>query len=166
MGLDIDFNKLHQDYEKFLEETSWYVGAQQRNLYELNYLMLGVGGEAGESVDAFKKIVRKYEMRFELNVVEPKMVMKLLDELGDVMWYYMRTLDILGVKPCDILIMNTLKLHERLNGMPTEWKITQFGKENIEWPLTSISYEGASRLMQRIETQIIEASTHNSGAKI
>lgn len=69
--------------------------------------VLGLAGEAGECCD----IVKKYKYQgHELNKE------KLLDELGDVLWYIAETASGLGVTLEEVAQYNLDKLHKRYHG--------------------------------------------------
>lgn len=69
--------------------------------------VLGLAGEAGECCD----IVKKYKYQgHELNKE------KLLDELGDVLWYIAETASGLGVTLEEVAEYNLNKLHKRYHG--------------------------------------------------
>lgn len=84
----------------------------------LTYAILGVGGEAGEVLEAYKKamregfpgLLRRSDNRFPL-----------LDELGDTMWYVARTAKLLDVSLEFVARMNMMKLsHRDLHGKEGE----------------------------------------------
>ena len=69
--------------------------------------VLGLAGEAGECCD----IVKKYKYQgHELNKE------KLMDELGDVLWYIAETASGLGVTLEEVAQYNLDKLHKRYHG--------------------------------------------------
>lgn len=68
---------------------------------------LGLGGEAGEVADTIKKILfHEMEVTSEVRV-------KLLKELGDVLWYVAFTARTLDSDIQEIMGMNVAKLSER-----------------------------------------------------
>ena len=128
-------NTLTFEYTDYQIKTTWYAHANENNAPELSYLALGLAGEAGEFADAVKKLVREvgqrdddaYYREMKLHVRD-----KLIDELGDVLWYLNKLTTFFGLTIEDLMIANTVKLHER-------WGIPN----NVEWPFTHISYEDA-----------------------
>ena len=76
----------------------------------LTYAMLGLAGETGEVVDAYKKAMR---------MVAPDEVPKtcwrnqLLDELGDVLWYLTKVVHELDSDLETVARMNMRKLAQR-----------------------------------------------------
>jgi NTP pyrophosphatase (non-canonical NTP hydrolase) len=73
------------------------------------YLGLGLAGETGEVVDILKKIIRADEEERK----KYKAKEKLHDELGDVLWYWVRICDAFGFSPSAIMDANIEKLQER-----------------------------------------------------
>lgn len=71
---------------------------------ELLHACVGLAGEAGEVLDIAKK-VWAYD--------KPLDVVKLLEELGDVRYYYQAALNFLGVSDMDIKLLNMHKLDKR-----------------------------------------------------
>ena len=78
----------------------------------LEYLTLGLTGEAGEIANKVKKLIRdgadREEHHAKLNAVG--------HELGDVMWYVMQACIGLGVDLNDVIEMNIDKLKSRYPG--------------------------------------------------
>ncbi len=72
----------------------------------LEYLTLGLASEAGEVSGAVKKYIRK---DYDLDVAKEK----LTKELGDVMWYWARLCDELGLNPETVMAENINKLLNR-----------------------------------------------------
>jgi NTP pyrophosphatase (non-canonical NTP hydrolase) len=67
------------------------------------YHALGLAGETGEVVDCIKKGVRDGTLDRE----------KLIKEMGDMLWYWIRLCKIFGLPPEDIAYENLLKLEDR-----------------------------------------------------
>ncbi len=72
----------------------------------LEYLTLGLASEAGEVSGVVKKYIRQ---DFDLNVAQEK----LGKELGDVIWYWARLCDELGLDPQQVMEDNINKLQNR-----------------------------------------------------
>lgn len=72
----------------------------------LEYLTLGLASEAGEVSGVVKKYIRQ---DFSLENAQEKLV----KELGDVLWYWARLCDELGLNPEDIMEQNIQKLQQR-----------------------------------------------------
>ena len=70
----------------------------------INYMALGLAGEAGEVANKVKKVMRDGT---ELNVPD------IMSELGDVLWYVAGMATILGISLADIAEGNLAKLHDR-----------------------------------------------------
>lgn len=71
---------------------------------ELHHHTTGMAGEAGELLDATKK-VWIYE--------KPVDVAHIIEEMGDLRWYYQAMLNTLGLSDEDIQAANTVKLMKR-----------------------------------------------------
>jgi len=71
--------------------------------------------EAEKSSTGFGEVLGKFKkhMRGDKMVVED-FNNALVAEMGDVMWYYARILDVLGVSFYDVMIGNIQKLHSRM----------------------------------------------------
>ena len=74
----------------------------------LMYVGLGLAGEAGEIANQIKKITRD-----DGGMVTTSRRDKLFDELGDVMWYWLRACAELGFDPDEVVQANQTKLARR-----------------------------------------------------
>jgi NTP pyrophosphatase (non-canonical NTP hydrolase) len=71
---------------------------------KLNLGALGLAGESGEVIDQIKKhLFQGHEINQE----------KMLDELGDVLWYYMLILKAMGFTLQEVMGCNIEKLRRR-----------------------------------------------------
>lgn len=89
-------------------QTAVYPFAGLANVQGLMYVGLGLAGEAGEIANQVKKIARDNG-----GMVTDDRRAKILDEMGDVMWYWLRLCHELGFDPYDVLAHNQKKLSER-----------------------------------------------------
>jgi len=113
----IGSSRVVEEYQEFIKATKWYEHAGEKTQREVNYLILGLAGETGEVADYFKKIVREAGMINDaayIQLMADGGTDKLLDELGDVAWYFFNLLDTLGINLETLLIQNAYKLHQRL----------------------------------------------------
>ena len=78
------------------------------NRYPLWYYALGLGGEAGESVDKIKKIFRN-----DRGVVTDEARLALALELGDTLWYLTRIAAKIDVTLGEVARLNIEKLADR-----------------------------------------------------
>ncbi len=124
-----------EEYQRFLNDTSWYTHTNEHNAPELMYLTLGLAGESGEFADAVKKIIRvsgtNDDESFKALLLEKGGEEKLLEELGDVLWYLTKLADFLGTSTEDLMVENTYKLYNRLNDR------NQFPEGTLKWPFTN-----------------------------
>ena len=89
-------------YMKFTQDT-----AQYPKEVEMEYLMLGLANEVGEGLGKYKKYLRGDKM------IRQDFEKALLDELGDVMWYFVRICDVLNVTLYEVMSKNIEKLSRR-----------------------------------------------------
>jgi NTP pyrophosphatase (non-canonical NTP hydrolase) len=93
------------EYQKYTNETAIY---PEENAME--YLVMGLVGEAGEVANKYKKVIR--DKGGEMTHDDRKNLAK---ELGDVLWYQARIADELGVDFSVVAMDNINKLFDRLN---------------------------------------------------
>jgi|ERR1017187_625230 NTP pyrophosphatase (non-canonical NTP hydrolase) len=92
-------------YQQAAQETAQYPG---RGEYEgIFYVSLGLGGESGEVLDEVKKSWRND------GEITPERREKILEELGDVLWYVAMLCSELGAPMESVAYNNTVKLAER-----------------------------------------------------
>lgn len=75
-----------------------------------SYLVLGLVGESGEVADKVKKCIRDSG-----GVLSASGKEKLVDELGDVLWYVARLSEVLDVSLSDVATRNLEKLQSRMD---------------------------------------------------
>ncbi len=92
-------------YQRAAESTAQYPGLGELN--GLFYTALGLGGESGEVLDEIKKMWRSG------GVMTEKRRAKILEELGDVLWYVAMMCTELGQPLEWVAYNNTVKLAER-----------------------------------------------------
>lgn len=100
VGLRIDDNEL-PEYHQFVTNL-FKDGAKASE--ELHHATTGISGEAGEILDLSKK-VWVYE--------KPLDIFHLLEELGDLRFYYQAVLNMLRLTDADIVALNMNKLAKR-----------------------------------------------------
>jgi NTP pyrophosphatase (non-canonical NTP hydrolase) len=74
----------------------------------LNYAVVGLCGEAGELANQMKKVLRD-----DAGKVTPGRRNKMIDELGDILWYCAAVADEIGVSLSYVAGANLSKLQER-----------------------------------------------------
>lgn len=97
-----------EDFKEATNETAIYPGVGTGSVAELSYLALGLAGEAGETVDCIKKIVRGLTPEWE-----QAQKLKAAKECGDTLWYLVRLIQALGYNEEDIMWWTVQKLEER-----------------------------------------------------
>ena len=137
--MEIELSQVGEEYRKFLNDTSWYTHTNEHNAPELMYLTLGLSGESGEFADAVKKIIRVCgshdDESFKTLITCPGMgEEKLLEELGDVLWYLTKLADFIGVSTSTLMVLNAYKLYNRLI------ERGQFTAETMPWPFEQKAY--------------------------
>lgn len=137
-------------YQKWQDLTSWYKHSGERDTFELSYLVMGLAGESGEATDCVKKLLRKHgDQAWELSTDEERR--KFTHEVGDVLWYVVRTCTFLGITLEDLMIVNMVKLFDRMN------ERQESGLGEIEWPFEELDYYSAKDFVKQIEQRIYEA---------
>ena len=91
-------------YTEFTRDTALYPKD-----VEMEYLMIGLANEVGEVLGKYKK-----HLRGDMMVLQDFRD-GLIDELGDVMWYFARICDTLDVKIYEVMARNIDKLTDRLD---------------------------------------------------
>lgn len=89
-------------YTEFTRDT-----AQYPKDVEMEYLMIGLANEVGEVLGKYKK-----HLRGDVMVLQDFRD-AMIDELGDVMWYFARICDTLDVKMYEVMERNISKLISR-----------------------------------------------------
>ncbi|HZX14045.1 MAG TPA: nucleoside triphosphate pyrophosphohydrolase family protein [Thermodesulfobacteriota bacterium] len=79
------------------------------NESKIIYPVLGLVGEAGETANLIKKVIRDSSGNFN----NPEFISKLKDELGDVLWYLAAICEDLNLNLSDIAARNLNKLEDR-----------------------------------------------------
>lgn len=79
-----------------------------RSTLGLNYTLLGLGNEAGEVLGKLKKMYRD-----DGGVLTHERQEAIVDELGDVLWYFARACEEAGVDPSNVAYRNIAKLRDR-----------------------------------------------------
>ena len=92
-----------ESYKQFTRET-----AQYPKEVEMEYLMLGLANEVGEVLGKYKKYLRGDKM------IRQDFEKALVDEMGDVMWYFVRICDMLDVTLYEVMTRNINKLSKRV----------------------------------------------------
>ena len=100
----MDFN----EYQKKTRETAEYGGGYGLGIMALVYTVLGLNGEAGEVAEILKKEIRKGNVTLSIDAKA-----RILDELGDVLWYLASICHELGVELNWVAGQNLDKLQER-----------------------------------------------------
>lgn len=122
------------DYMIKTRETATYPEAMREGALGLSYLGLGLGGESGEvqgkigewaemymllpmlglhlgkKSSAAQEKIKKY-LRGDFGISELRSQVR--KELGDVIWYWVRICDALGIVPEEVLQENLSKLADR-----------------------------------------------------
>lgn len=91
-------------YQTWTEKTAVYPAKES-----IYYTSLGLAGECGEVCNQVKKIIR--DDHGELTEARRE---KLIDELGDVAWYFARLATALNIPLSELLARNVTKLEDRL----------------------------------------------------
>jgi len=94
---------------RVLDFTTYQQAAHETAVYPqdraLEYVALGLAGEAGEVANKIKKLIRDGDERGKREVIA--------SELGDVLWYVAELASVLGANLDDIAKCNIAKLNDR-----------------------------------------------------
>lgn len=104
-----------EQLDRYYEAVNYaihYKDAGRSTFAEYAYLGLGIAGEAGESVDCIKKIYGMVGTNWDEDKYQDQKA-KLKLELGDLLYYVVRTIKAFGWTPQEILDANIAKLAER-----------------------------------------------------
>ena len=93
------------DYQGIIETFAVY--PRDNELAAISYLALGLNGEAGEVADQVKKAIRND------GEISAERRAKILDEIGDVLWYITRLAIEFDTPLADIARANVDKLEKR-----------------------------------------------------
>lgn len=96
------------EYQKIAFSTDVAPEVNDWNNPKLFEKLLGLTGEAGETADKFKKILRD-----KGGVVSDSDKKEIVKELGDVLWYIAVISEHLGVKLSDVAKINNEKIASR-----------------------------------------------------
>ena len=78
--------------------------------FNLQYMALGLGGEVGEVLNEIKK----YE-RDDNNILSTIRRKKIINEMGDVLWYFQGLCNRLNISILDVMENNIEKIENRNN---------------------------------------------------
>lgn len=92
------------DYQNRARSTAFYPNRDHNYIYPV----LGLVGEAGETANKIKKIIRD-----DQGVVSPAKKEEIKQELGDVLWYLSQLAAELKIKLNDVATSNLTKLKSR-----------------------------------------------------
>ena len=90
---------MNTEYQKFQKNT------EVKDNFDLKYMALGLGGEVGEVQNEIKKLERD-----DNNILSNDRRKKIINELGDVMWYLTGICSRINCSIDDILKANINKL--------------------------------------------------------
>lgn len=92
------------DYQSFVVSTKRY-----DSQYAVIYPALGLASEAGEVAGKVKKVLRDAAGQLDIEQAN-----KIIDELGDVIWYVTCIVDDLGFSLEEVIERNRIKLSGRV----------------------------------------------------
>lgn len=97
-----------QDYSRKAQQTLTDAYEYGEVSAQMMGVVLGLGGEAGEVQEKFKKILR--DKQGKLNNDDRQAIAK---ELGDVLWYVSVLADMMGTSLAEVAVANNQKLADR-----------------------------------------------------
>ena len=95
-----------EEYQEQSRTTAVYPGKGE--FQGLAYCVLGMCGEAGECANDVKKMSRD-----DRTLRKPERIERIVDEVGDLMWYVAQTCSELGISLQTVIEMNREKLKSR-----------------------------------------------------
>ena len=97
-------------YKDFTRNTARYPKRK-----ELDYLVIGLMNEAGEVGGVYKKMIRSQTDLTTPNKKGVTVEDRMIDELGDVLWYLTRLCDVLDLDISDLMAENMQKLFGQMS---------------------------------------------------
>jgi NTP pyrophosphatase (non-canonical NTP hydrolase) len=97
------------EYQKTCKDTRAYKDYGQGTIGPVSYCVLGLCGEAGETANKIKKVLRGDY------ILDALAIDQILDELGDVLWYTAMLADELNADLSVVAMKNLNKLRLRKN---------------------------------------------------
>ena len=101
---------IQETYKDFTRNTARYPKRK-----ELDYLVIGLMNEAGEVGGVYKKMIRSRTDLTTPNKDGVTVEDRLVDELGDVLWYLTRLCDVLDLDISDLMSENMHKLFGKMS---------------------------------------------------
>jgi NTP pyrophosphatase (non-canonical NTP hydrolase) len=105
---DKSFPNTPDGYQIAAGRTAVYPGHGEGTLHAILYVALGLSGEAGEVANQVKKILRD-----DNGILTPERKAKIIDELGDCLWYVSMAANELGTYLSELAARNIGKLTGR-----------------------------------------------------
>ena len=84
--------------------------SEKKNNFGIQYMTLGLGGEVGEVLNEIKKMERD-----DNNILTESRKAKIIEEMGDVMWYFQGICSRLQITIPDVLQNNIEKIRKKNN---------------------------------------------------
>jgi len=104
-----------RQFERFIRERARYDAEHFDRDRTLLLISVGAGGEMGEAMDHFKKVVRDYDADFDLYPADKRQ--EALLEFGDALNYFTRCAHEFGFTLEQIMAANVVKLERRDAGL-------------------------------------------------
>ena len=101
----------YTEFDRYQQKTEEFVLPDLKREMKakyMEYLVLGLNGEAGEVAEKYKKILRDYQ-----GVITLSDKWAIVKELGDVLWYVAQIARTLGVDLSLVAKLNIEKLESR-----------------------------------------------------
>lgn len=95
------------DYQILARQTAIYPDAGEGNVKARNYCVVGLLGETGTIANIWDKVLR--------DGYTDDSIVRLVQQMGDALWYLSQLAHELGVPFDDIALLNIAKLEDRMN---------------------------------------------------
>ena len=117
-------------YQAAVMEMSIYPEAGTGSKDALAYAVLGLNGESGEVAEVLKKIMRsRLACTYDTMSLESRL--RLIEELGDALWYIVAIAVELHVTMEDVMLYNYLKLYARSPKGQVPWIISNRREDEV-----------------------------------
>ena len=105
-----DPNMTLNEYQRTAWNERVFTHSTSDKCDETTFLLLGLCGEAGETANRWKKVLRRIG-HYQMPTEEDRAALK--DELGDVLWYLSQAAGSLGLTLEEVAAGNLAKLRDR-----------------------------------------------------
>jgi len=123
-----------EEYQEWRNKTVVYSDTLEAgSVAEMSYLAMGLAGERGETIDAIKKLLRAHGPSASVSLVVSQGTKEnIVNELGDVIWYFVGLCETLGIPPYEVFAANIDKLMDRHGMGLEEYNYSRMGSGGVQ----------------------------------